>query len=141
MKSVLLFFSLLAFNTKTVSLLVIDMDCKKPPRLSNGFSMEQYLSRHFPIYESDLKAVISATVQAAKLIDRKPACDAVDTLKAAHTLLVVRTECTNGKRISARYITRIEEQNFLCDFEVLKKAEDFRTAQVKLLDLAAYLSQ
>jgi len=141
MKSVLLLFSLFAFNTKPVSLLVIDMNGKTPPRHTTEFSMEQYLSRHFPIYASDLKVVINATVQAAKLIDRKPPCEAVDTIAAAHTLIIIHTECANGKELTVRYVTKIEEQNFLCDFEVLKKAEDFRAAQEKLIDFASYLSQ
>jgi hypothetical protein len=141
MKMFLLLFTFSFFTSPSVSLLVIDMDGKKPLRACTEFSAEQYLSRTFPIYETDLKAVVEATVQAAKCIGRAPDCGTVDTIRTAHSLLIVRTECDHGKRFTMRYVTKIDEQNFLCDFELVKKEGDPRAAQTKLIDFAAYLSQ
>ncbi|GAA4746404.1 hypothetical protein [Flavisolibacter ginsenosidimutans] len=141
MKLFLLLCSITLSHPAPLSLLVLDMNGKKPPRPATEFSMEQYLSRHFPIYTSDLKAVIDASVKAAKFIDQKPACNAVDTVRAAHTVLIVRTDCSHVKSITVRYVTKIDDPKFLCDFELIKNEEDFRKAQVKLLDFVTYLSQ
>lgn len=141
MKTLLPLFLIAVLNTTPVPLLVIDMNGKKPLRPATEFSIDQCLSRSFPIYAADLNLVIEATEKAAKLIDQKRPCGAVDTVRANHTLLIVRTDCSSLKNLTVRYVTRIDEQNFLCDFELLKNAEDFRTAQIKLLDFAAYLSQ
>lgn len=132
---------LVQLRTVSVPLLIVDMNGKKPMQLASEFSMEQYLLRNFPIYASDLKAVVAATVQAAKRIERKTVCGISDTVRAAHTLIIIRADCANIKNITVRYVTRIEEQNFLCDFELIKKEEDFRKAQIKLVDFADYLSQ
>jgi hypothetical protein len=129
------------FASLPAPLLVIDMNGKKPLRTVSEFSMELYLLRSFPIYATDLKAVIEATEQAAKVIDRKMACNAVDTVRAAHTLVIIRNDCTARKRLTVRYVTKIEEQNFLCDFELVRNEEDERKAQQKLLDFSDYLSQ
>lgn len=128
-------------RTTPVSLLVIDMNGKKPLRRATEFSVDDYLSRSFPVYAADLNAVIDATEKAAKLIDRRRRCHTVDTVRAAHTLIILRTDCTGLENLTVRYVTRIEEQNFLCDFELIKNAEDFRRAQIKLLDFAGYLSR
>ena len=129
------------FAALPVQLLVIDMDGKKPLLAASEFSMEQYLLRSFPIYAADLKAVIKATEEAAKIIDRKMACNAVDTVQASHTLIILRTNCAERRRLTVRYVTRIEEQHFLCDFELVRNEEDERKAQQKLLDFSDYLSQ
>lgn len=141
MRSSFLLFFLILFHSTPVSLLVIDMSGKKPLRRATEFSVDEYLSRHFPIYAADLKVVIEATEKAAKLIDRKRLCNAVDTVRAAHTLIVLRTDCAGLKNVTVRYVTKIDEQNFLCDFELVKNTEDFRTAQLKLLNFAEYLSR
>ena len=122
-------------------LLILDMNEKKPPHPAAEFSMEQYLLRNFPIYASDLKAVMDATVKAAKSIDRKTLCNTVDTVHANHTLIIIRTNCEDVKNLTVRYVTRITEQNFLCDFQLIKNEEDFRAAQVKLVNFADYMSQ
>lgn len=141
MKILFSFFLGAVFNLRPVPLLVVDMNGRKPLRPVTEFSIDQYLTRSFPIYAADLNVVIDATEKAAKLIDRKRPCGTVDTVRANHTLVIVHTNCPGLKNLTVRYVTRIDEQNFLCDLELLKNAEDFRTAQIKLLDFAAYLSQ
>lgn len=141
MKLLLLLCSFALLHPTPPSLLVLDMNGKKPPQPATTFSTDQYLLRKFPVYAADLKLLINATEKVAKRIDRQTVCEAIDTIKANHTLIILRTDCTNVKNFSVRYVTQIDEENFLCDFELVKKEEDPRTAQTKLIDFASYLSQ
>lgn len=127
-------------KTDSIPMLLIDMDGKKPLRPATEFSVEQYITRNFPIYAADLPALIEATEKAAKLIDRHRNCNSVDTLKANHTLLLVQTSCAEIRTVTVRLVTKSGEQGFWCNFELVRKEQDERTAQRKLLDFSGYLS-
>lgn len=141
MKLLTLLFGITLFKMDSVPLLLIDMDGKKPLRPVTEFSAAQYLTRNFPIYAADRQALIAATEKAAKLIDRRRNCNSLDTLSANHTLVLLQTSCTEVRTVSVRLVTKCGEQGFWCDFEVVRKEQDERTAQRKLLDLSAYLSE
>lgn len=141
MKLLFWLLGIVAIDRGGVSLLVIDMDGRKPLRAATEFSMERYLARDFPIYADDLPVVVDAVEKAARLIDRKPGCNSVDTVKANHTLVIVRTACTGPRSVTVRLVTTIAEQRFLCDYEVVRNEQDQRRAQRKLMDFTGYLTQ
>lgn len=137
----LLFVLLLAFSHAPLTLVVIDMNAKKPIRQTDEFSMEQYMARDFPVYADDLKALAEATEKAAKLINRKTTCESSDTLTANHTSIIVQVTCNKGRSITVRYVTEIKEKRFRCDFDLIRHEENARHAQVKLIEFASYLAQ
>ncbi|HVF96251.1 MAG TPA: hypothetical protein VM871_02965 [Flavisolibacter sp.] len=122
-------------------LLVVDMDSKRPPAPATEFTAEQYFGRSFPIYLADRYRVIEAIEKAAKIINRWPPCDRVDTLTANHTLVIVKTNCDDGRSFSARLVTQSRQPDFLYDFQLVRKEKDARKAQATLLDFATYLLQ
>lgn len=123
------------------ALLLVDMSGKNPLVTATDFSANDYLLRKFPLYAEDLDAVVTATEKAARLIDRRFGCGRTDSLRANRTLVLVSHTCDKPHSVTVRLVTRVAEENFLCDFTLVRGESDLRKAQRTMLDFANYLAR
>lgn len=120
--------------------LVLDRDLKKPPVHTSSFTTEQYLQRGFPVYVADVEAVTEAIDRAVKAIDKSSACNGVETIFAAHTIIRIFRKCEEDERFDVMMITKVEEEQTSFSFAVVLQEADIRKAQRKLLDIAMYMN-
>ncbi len=118
--------------------IVIDMNLTQPANEEADFTIDNYFKRKFPIKSGDIKSVIAAADKAAKLLDSKKTFT-IDTLLNGQTTFIICANDDEFKTVSARLITVLEGSNISFAFELLRKEDDRRKAQRKLLDFAAYL--
>lgn len=140
MKLFLLVTGLFFFNNHEPSLLILDKNLKKPIQSATSFTPEQYMQSCFPVYEKDVEAIIQAADMVVKRMENV-SCHAVDTITAAHTRLLLISDCETIQTFSIVLITDITEGNTAFGYTLVAKEENRRKAQQKLLDFATYLAR
>jgi len=135
----LLSISLLAQPPATI--LVIDTYLREDVGAINDFTQEQYFKKKFPIYSSDLEKVVAAAEEAAQLLNRGTTCYKSDTIQANRTTFIIHTNCERNKEVTVQLITTIEGRYTSFDFELVRKEDNMRKAQRRILDFAMYLEK
>ena len=141
MKMILLLASLLIWDKPTAPLLLVDTELKKPAKQVDTFTTEQYLQRGFPVYASDVDALIDAADKVVRQIETAPECYRIDTIPTAHSVFYLVRDCDQGRHITVSLVTTVEESGTSYGFTIVKREMDRRKAQQKLLDFAMYLNQ
>jgi hypothetical protein len=134
---------LLISGRPATSLLLLDINLKKPVQQVTGFTMTQYLQQRFPIYASEVEAIIDATDKVVKQMDREPHCNQMDTVATAHSMFLLTKSCEGGQNftVTVVLVTKVEESQTSFGFKLVKNEMNKRKAQQKLLDFATYLAQ
>lgn len=140
MKQLFLLLSLCVFSKPPATLLVVDKDLKKPARYTTEFTSELYLKRNFPVYATETAILAAAATKAAKELEAGSPCPLSSTLTAAHTRLLVSSDCNDYRKISVTLVTEVAETNTSYSFVLVRDEESIRHVQRKLLDLATYLN-
>lgn len=140
MKLLLLILPFSFLHYPETKFVLIDRQLKKPAIHTEEYTLDQYISRTFPIYTKDITAVIAAAETVAKKLEQKMECDQSDTVEANHTRFIITSSCQPYQSVSVRLLTQIEEQKIFFRFELIKE-EDNRKAQRVLLDLSSYLAE
>lgn len=141
MKLLVVLLALNSFSNPPTRLVVVDKNLENPISYTDDFTTDLYFKRNFPIYLSDLDAVISTSEKVAKMLDQKTGCHISDTLYANHTIFIVHANCDERKALTIRLMTAVKEKNTSFDFELVNQDDTRRKAQRKLFDLAAYLTR
>lgn len=123
------------------SLLVLDKDLKKPVQAVTGFTTAQYLQHCFPVYASEAEAIVAAADKVVKLMEKETVCHRIDTVATAHTMFLLMRNCDENPNYSVVMITNLKESQTSYGFTIVRKEENRRKAQQKLLDVATYLAQ
>lgn len=139
MKLLLLLLSVSLLPKPDPKLVLIDRQLKNRAVSAEHFSFDQYINRTFPIYTEDISAVIAALEAIAKKMEQKTVCDESDTVNVRHTRFIINTNCHPYRNVSVRMITRLDENNICCSFELIQKEDNYRKIQRALLDLSTYL--
>ena len=141
MKLVGMLIWLFLFSSPHPSVLLVDTNLKKPAGQTDDFGLEHYTRKQFPIYSTDVAAVAEAAQKAAKMIELQTDFS-FDTVLANHTAIILNTDTKlYYKVVTVRVVTLIEEKKVSYDFTLVRLEADRRKAQMKLLDLADYLSK
>jgi hypothetical protein len=140
MKLIALFLTLTLFHEPPATLIVVDRNLKTPPGYTDDFTIDDYFKRNFPIYSADVDVVIKAAQKTAKIIDQRKEYNGSDTIKANQTTFILTTKSEEEKTVTVRLITVIEEKDLSFEFVLVRKEDDNRQAQRKLIDFATYLT-
>jgi hypothetical protein len=140
MKLIALLLTLTLFHEPPATLIVVDRNLKNPPGYTDDFTIDDYFKRNFPIYSADVDAVIKAAQKTAKIIDQRKEYNGSDTIKANQTTFILTTKSEEEKTVTVRLITVLEEKDLSFEFVLVRKEDDNRQAQRKLIDFATYLT-
>lgn len=135
----LIFFALL--KPAPEIFLVVDRNMKKPVAHTNQFTTALYLQRNFPIYTSEVSAVIEATDKAVKKLDSGFTCSQFEKIESGHTTIMIHQRCDETKRLSVTFVTEIEGTETSFSFALVVNEPEIQRAQRRLLDFATYINQ
>ncbi len=119
------------------TLVVMDRAMNNPAVYMEDFTLNNYFKKQFPVYTADLDVVVEAAEKAAKILSQSTGEPLAEVISANHTTFKIAAY-QDSKAVSVRFTTTLEN-GVSYSFELVR-LETIRTAQRKLLDLAAYLS-
>lgn len=142
MKLLILLFGYLSFYDSPQQLLILDQKLKKPIRTATDFNAVQFMQNNFPVYAADVNDVIRATDKTVKYLDKIKTCFTCDTITAARTMFIIKTDCLEGiENITVMVVTAMEESKSSFGFSISARETNKRKAQQNLLNFAAYLQE
>lgn len=143
MKTAIILLSLFCFHTPPSTFLLVDKELKKPVGHVDEFTPESFRKGGFPVYSTDVDAIVAATDIAAKKINQGTTCETIDTIQAGRSTIYVYTRCQWAKTVSVLFVTGIPTENGHTDFsiELVKPDSDLRNVQRRLFDFATYLTK